>query len=164
MKNAIKTKKWNRPLSQKAYAKVIDRAKMMYRTMVNDYSEPEVIRSIDTYIDSGVAPVRGKCDYYVYIAFMSVKWVIDEAIERSAKARRNAAMRREKKEAEKAEKERTASPQDSDSPEKAPATDGSNAITECAEAKTSCTDAKTDGDTDLINFHSRMDLKSAPYY
>lgn len=96
---------WNKPLSQKAYKKISDKA----MSLLNDFGvgslrrQLYVMQYVDVYLLHNVLPKCDECEFYIFAVLTCLKYDIDAAKERSAAARRHAAARRERKERELAE-------------------------------------------------------------
>lgn len=96
---------WNKPLSQKAYKKISDKA----MSLLNDFGvgslrrQLYVMQYVDVYLLHNVLPKCDECEFYIFAVLTCLKYDIDAAKERSAAARRHAAARRKRKERELAE-------------------------------------------------------------
>ena len=96
---------WSKPLSQKAYKKISDKA----MSLLNDFGvgslrrQLYVMQYVDVYLLHNVLPKCDECEFYIFAVLTCLKYDIDAAKERSAAARRHAAARRERKKRELAE-------------------------------------------------------------
>lgn len=90
--------RWTKPVSKAFYEKLRLRCEQIFEEM--RYGSGWVMNfmpAVDRYISTGETP--GMCDEGIRIVFISLRHEIDMALERSAKARKRAAERREGKEA-----------------------------------------------------------------
>lgn len=95
--------KWNKPISKKAYEKIIAKAKQLLRDVGWLSSWESYLRSyINAYInDRTCRPNRHDFGEAFFVMFYAIRIDIEEAKKRSDEARRRAAGRRARKEAEK---------------------------------------------------------------
>lgn len=95
--------KWNKPISKKAYEKIIAKAKQLLRDVGWLSSWESYLRSyINAYInDRTCRPNRHDFGEAFFVMFYAIRIDIEEAKKRSDEARRRAAERRARKEAEK---------------------------------------------------------------
>lgn len=95
--------KWNKPLSKKAYEKIIAKAKQLLRDVGWLSSWESYLTSyIDAYInDRTCHPNRHDFGEAFFVMFYAIRIDIEEAKKRSDEARRRAAERRARREAEK---------------------------------------------------------------
>lgn len=96
---------WDKPVSKRYYERLRAKVSGIVHAFgyVRGYTD-EMMKCIDRYLANGEVPVRRYCDEEFLILFFALRADIDEAIMRSASARRRAAERRECKEAENREK------------------------------------------------------------
>ena len=90
--------RWTKPVSKAFYEKLRLRCEQIFEEM--RYGSGWVMNfmpTVDRYISTGETP--GMCDEGIRIVFICLRHEIDMALERSAKARKRAAERREAKEA-----------------------------------------------------------------
>ena len=90
--------RWTKPVSKAFYEKLRLRCEQIFEEM--RYGSGWVMNfmpAVDRYISTGETP--GMCDEGIRIVFICLRYEIDMALERSAKARKRAAERREAKEA-----------------------------------------------------------------
>lgn len=90
--------RWTKPVSKAFYEKLRLRCEQIFEEM--RYGCGWVVNfmpAVDKYISTGETP--GMCDEGIRIVFICLRHEIDMALERSAKARKRAAERREAKEA-----------------------------------------------------------------
>lgn len=131
---------WNKPLSQKAYKKISDKA----MSLLNDFGVSSlrrqlyVMQYVDVYLLHNVLPKCDECEFYIFAVLTCLKYDIDAAKERSAAARRNAAARRKRKERELAE-QTGASPSAADNDASGTSEiSGEDCAAMAAESKTDC--------------------------
>ncbi len=91
----MKTAKWDKPLSKRAYEKIKERALVGVTIAGREDDFEEFIETIDLYISKGKISMPW-CDHHdIYeIIFHMIKDDIDTAIRRSREARERAAARR----------------------------------------------------------------------
>lgn len=90
--------RWTKPVSKAFYEKLRLRCEQIFEEM--RYGSGWVMNfmpAVDRYISTGETP--GMCDEGIRIVFICLRYEIDMALKRSAKARKRAAERREAKEA-----------------------------------------------------------------
>ncbi len=99
----MKTAKWDKPLSRRAYDKIKAKALTGVTIAGRELDFEEFEETIDTYIETGKV-VLPWCDHHdIYdIIFHLIKDDIDTAMRRSREARKRAAARRQVKEQESA--------------------------------------------------------------
>lgn len=92
----------------RAYQKISDKALCLLKDFgVGTLTwQTCVMQLIDAYLLHGIQPAKRECDFYVFIVFKCLKYDVDAARVRSEAARRQAAARRERRAAEKAEEVR----------------------------------------------------------
>ncbi|MCI9284609.1 MAG: hypothetical protein HFJ91_02150 [Muribaculaceae bacterium] len=93
----MKTAKWNKPLSKRAYEKIKEKALIGVTIAGREDDFDEFIETIDIYIEKGkvVLPWGDRHDIYDII-FHMIKDDIDTAMRRSREARERAVARRRK--------------------------------------------------------------------
>ncbi len=98
----MKTAKWDKPLSRRAYEKIKEKALIGVTIAGRELDFEEFEETIDIYIEKGKV-VLPWCDHHdIYdIIFHMIKDDIDTAMRRSREARERAAARRRAKEEEK---------------------------------------------------------------
>ncbi|MCI9285901.1 MAG: hypothetical protein HFJ91_08980 [Muribaculaceae bacterium] len=91
----MKTAKWDKPLSKRAYDKIKEKALIGVTIAGREDDFEEFVETIDKYIDTGkiILPWYDRHDIYDII-FNLIKDDIDQAIRRSKAARERAAARR----------------------------------------------------------------------
>ncbi len=95
----MKTAKWDKPLSRRAYEKIKEKALIGVTIAGRELDFEEFVETIDTYIEKGKV-VLPWCDHHdIYdIIFHMIKDDIDTAMRRSREARERAALRRKTRE------------------------------------------------------------------
>lgn len=131
---------WNKPLSQKAYKKISDKA----MSLLNDFGvgslrrQLYVMQYVDVYLLHNVLPKCDECEFYIFAVLTCLKYDIDAAKERSAAARRHAAARRKRKERELAEQTGASQSAADNDASGTPEISGEDCAAMAAESKADC--------------------------